>query len=83
VLKKDGKIYLTKEWKEYPAMQWIPLCYDGKDPWQESRTIFFSNFISALDGNGPVPVSGEEALDTLEVVLATYESAATGKVVNL
>ncbi len=83
ILKNDARIFLNQAWKEYPAMQWIPLPYDGKDPWQISRNIFFTQFVASLHGNGLVPVSGEEALKTLEIVLATYDSAATGKVINL
>jgi predicted dehydrogenase len=43
----------------------------------------FENFVSALNGRGPLLVDGYEARKAVEIILAVYQSAQTGKIVNL
>jgi len=83
IIKGGPKLFLDRAWETYPAHEWITLDSGGKDPWQDSRDSFFSRYVDALNDRGPVPISGEEALKTLEIVLATYESASCGRVVRL
>ena len=43
----------------------------------------FADFLSALDKGTKPPVSGAEARRAVEIILAVYESARTGKAVSL
>ena len=43
----------------------------------------FASFLAAVDAKTPPPVSGREARKAVEIILAIYQSAQTGKVVHL
>ena len=43
----------------------------------------FRNFLDALDNQGGTTIGGEEARNSVEIILAVYESARTGKAVKL
>jgi predicted dehydrogenase len=50
---------------------------------QSSMVAIHRHFLSALAGNIPVETSGEDNLKTLQLTYAAYESAETGKVVEI
>ncbi len=47
------------------------------------HALYFQDFFSAIEGNGPMPVSPEAALISLELCLAIYAAAMTGEMVEL
>jgi UDP-N-acetyl-2-amino-2-deoxyglucuronate dehydrogenase len=55
----------------------------SKDIWHHSHRRQLADFIAAVKEDRPALVSGEEGRMPLEIVLAVYESARTGKTVKL
>ena len=44
---------------------------------------FLQLYVEAIENDGPVPVSGEDAREILNIVTSAYESGRTGKTVDL
>jgi len=73
-------LYLSKPYGEYAAGKWhsIPM----EDPWG-GRAKFFGEFSKAVLAGKRPPVTGLDGRKALEVCLAAYKSAETGKFVKL
>src|SRR5215207_1245127 len=54
-----------------------------KEPGMIATRFIFEKTLAGFSGGGPVPVSGEDARDVLEVIAACYHAAATGQRVVL
>jgi len=52
-------------------------------PKPSRHTPHFTRFLDAIEGKGPVPVPPEDARASLELAVAMYTSALTGKTVSL
>jgi predicted dehydrogenase len=76
-----------KDWGREPRERWGELIRgDERDlvetipgAWND----FYTEFAAAVRGEGPLPVTAAEAVETLRVLDAAAASAATGDVVHL
>jgi predicted dehydrogenase len=55
--------------------------YDLQAPPSHSQHI--ANFLTAIDGSGPVVCTGADGREAVRLVLASYESASSGQLVTL
>jgi predicted dehydrogenase len=79
-----GSNILTYRYRRSSGTNWADTdvaTYDLKALPSHSQHV--ANFLAAIDGSGPVVCSGTDGLEAVRLVLASYESAATGSVVRL
>jgi len=65
---------------ENRAGRWI---YPEVDTSMHSFSSLLSEFLTAFQTGGPLPVSGEEARHNLAIVMAGYKSQETGQVIKI
>ncbi len=79
-----GANLLTHRFRESAGTSWADLdiaTYDLKGLIAHSQHV--ANFLAAIDGTGPVVCTGQDGLEAVRLVLASYESAASGAPVVL
>jgi predicted dehydrogenase len=79
-----GANLLTHRFRESAGTTWADLdiaTYDLKGLMSHSQHV--ANFLAAIDGTGPVVCTGQDGLEAVRLVLASYESAASGAPVVL
>ena len=79
-----GSNLLTYRYRRSAGTNWADTdvaTYDLKALVSHSQHV--ANFLAAIDGSGPVVCTGTDGLEAVRLVLASYESAATGSVVRL
>jgi len=65
----------TKSW-EKPELE-------TEEPDRLGFPTFLQRYVEAIEKDGPVPVSGEDSREILNIVTAAYESGRTGKAIEL
>ncbi len=79
-----GANVLTHRFRESAGTTWADLdiaTYDLKGLPSHSQHV--ANFLAAIDGTGPVVCTGQDGLEAVRLVLASYESAESGAPVVL
>lgn len=61
----------------------LNFAHDSDTLWGPGHEPFYGHVLDSLAGKGATPIDGEEALKTLEIVVAAYRSAAEGRRVAL
>lgn len=59
--------------------EWVMPPVDKEPPDRLGFHVLVEEFLTAIETDGPVPVTAEESRHTLSVVLAAYESGRTGR----
>jgi predicted dehydrogenase len=79
-----GANLLTHRFRESAGTTWADLdiaTYDLKGLMSHSQHV--ANFLAAIDGTGPVVCTGQDGLEAVRLVLASYKSAESGMPVVL
>jgi predicted dehydrogenase len=79
-----GANVLTHRFRESAGTTWADLdiaTYDLKGVASHSQHV--ANFLASIDGTGPVVCTGQDGLEAVRLVLASYESAESGMPVVL
>ncbi len=79
-----GPNILTYRYRRSAGTNWADTdvaTYDLKGLVSHSQHV--ANFLAAIDGSGPIVCTGTDGLEAVRLVLASYESAATGSVIRL
>ena len=75
-----SEVFLTEAAAGLPAREWVKREFKGPG---YGLTGFYTDFAGALRAGNPPPVTGEDGRRALEIVVAIYRSAETGRPVEL
>ena len=73
---------IRKEYVQFPGVS-VGAADPAAGVTADGHRANFADFLKALDEGAEPPVSGREARRAVEIILAVYESARTGKTVSL
>jgi predicted dehydrogenase len=73
------RAFLRRPWDRLPAGEWVDVAVDDTDSYLE----LLRGFVRALDEGSEPPATADDAAKALATVLAIYEAAEIGRVVEI
>ncbi|WP_235886286.1 Gfo/Idh/MocA family protein [Paenibacillus cymbidii] len=79
----DGGVKSWKQLPDDPGAGAEPFAFDGSDSMQSGHAVLVRDLIEAIRDDREPMITGEEARKAVDLILAIYESARTGREVRL
>ncbi len=73
-----AEVFLTEAYADLPAREWVKREFQD-----EAHVEYYEDLARALEAGEEPPVTGEDGLAALEIVLAAYRAGGTGQPVVL